>query len=100
MHPLHKPNPIRKLDLVLHKKSGTRGIVADVRGQLVVIEVVGEKGADGQPRRATYSHKHLTKVMDAALVVAGAKKLQEEAERRKSLVGKVRALGRRLLGKK
>lgn len=87
---LKKINPFQKLDLVVHKPSGKRGIVTEVKGHMVTFEVVMPKPANGQIETATYSFKHLTLVMPAAMVVAGAHRIRQQQAARKRLFGRVR----------
>lgn len=83
---LKKINPFRKLDLVVHPASGKRGIVTEVKGQMVTFEVVYPKPQDGQMERVQYSHKHLTLYMPAAMVVEGAKEIQRLQKREKTII--------------
>lgn len=79
-----KINPFQKLDLVVHPPTGKRGIVTEVRGQLVTFEVIYPKPAGNKPELRTFSSKHLKLVMPAAMVVMGAKQIeaQKKAERK------------------
>lgn len=75
---IKKTNPFKKLDLVAHKPSGKRGIVTDVKGQMVTFEVIMPKPADGKIEIASFSFKHLVLVIPASMVVVGARQIQKQ----------------------
>lgn len=75
---LKKINPFRKLDLVVHVQSGKRGIVTQVRGQMVTFEVMPVPPPGSGTKVMICSFKHLSLFMPAAMVVAGAKQIQKK----------------------
>lgn len=94
MHIRTKPNPYKKLDLVVHPQSGKRGIVKEVKGHMVTFEVIFPKPADGAIEEAKCSFKHLNLVMPAAQVVLGAKAIQ--AKKENTITARLRAAWQRL----
>lgn len=97
---MYKINPFNRGDAVFHPGSGQRGIVVEVRGQLVKFEVFNPspnlptsrdrlspkgEGDAAQPVYATYSCKKLKLVARRAELHAGALALKAQAEKEKTL---------------
>ena len=84
MHIRKQTNPFKKLDLVVHTQNHSRGIVKEVKGHMVTIEVVFPKQPDGSIVEAKYSYKHLRLFMPAAQVVQGAKVIMHQQAMQKT----------------
>lgn len=81
---MYKINPISLGDAVFHPGTGQKGLVVEVRGQLVKFELIGVASPDGKQQYATYSCKKLKIVARWAEVLAGALALKQEADKKKT----------------